>query len=162
MLARWAGGTQPPALFSVFSHELELFRSRPHMGCERAGPHLSLISLAAVLFQRGMQMLDQEATIEGLVQETNRSALKRALPNILFRKGANKNKRQAMAHSAQMRLQLYTAHGRHLDVSNHARRIFQLRRLEKGFGRGENMNRISQRPDEVLRRGADRCIVIND
>src|ERR1700730_5374726 len=117
---------------------------------------------AAVALQGSVEAADQGASVKGLGQEADRSVLERARAHALFGKPSDENERHATTPGAQVRLQFDPAHGRHLDVYNCARRVVQLGRLQKRLGRRKRMNGVSERPYEIIRRGANRCIVVND
>jgi hypothetical protein len=105
---------------------------------------------------------DQGVLVEGLGQQANRAIPERACPDALFRNGRDENERHTVSLIPQKRLQFDPAHRGHPDIGNHAPRIVQLHRLQKGLRGGKNMNDISERPHEIVYRGADGCIVIND
>jgi hypothetical protein len=67
-----------------------------------------------------------------------------------------------MALSTQLILQLYPAHTRHLDVSNHTREVIKAARPQELFGRCKCMYGVSERPYEAVGRHAYRFIIIND
>ena len=117
---------------------------------------------AAVALDRRIEAPDQGILIEGLGQKANGSIPKRASTTLFFRNGSNENKRYAVALIAQVRLQIDPAHPGHADIGNHAPRLVQLRRLQKGFGGGKNMGDVSERHQEILYRNADGFIIINN
>ena len=59
-------------------------------------------------------------------------------------------------------LQLEAAHARHLHISDQARRIVHLRRLQELAGRRKRMSDVSKRSHEPVGRGADGRIIIDD
>src|SRR5580700_8610403 len=59
-------------------------------------------------------------------------------------------------------LQFDTAHGRHLDIRNHARRVVEVGRPQEVLGRSKGMDGVSQRPEEVVGCDAEGCVVVND
>src|SRR5439155_23470045 len=106
--------------------------------------------------------LDQGRTAEGLGQETSCSVLQRSRADSLFGERRDENERHAASLGAQEGLQLDTAHGRHLDIRNHARRVIQVGRAQELGGRRECINGVSKRPYETTRRGANGRIIVND
>src|SRR3546814_2221659 len=70
--------------------------------------------------------------------------------------------RDVAALAGQLRLQLQTAHARHLHVGVQAGGGIDQRRGEKGLGRGEAIGGKAERTHQTLGGGADRRILVDD
>ena len=107
-------------------------------------------SLASV--ERRMKTVDKASPLEvdGLVQETDGSAVQRAYLNRLVWIGRYENDWYVKAEMRQMMLQLYAAHVRQLHIQYQTSRFGHYRRLQKRLGRRECAGCQSERPHEGL------------
>lgn len=128
----------------------------------RQRPTVSLAGSAAMPPQSRVEAFDQSFPVEGLGQETSCSRLQRSRANALNWKSRNENERHAMSLGEQVGLQFDTAHCWHLDICNHARRAIQLGRPQELFGRRKCMDDVPKRPHEIVDRGANGPIIIDD
>lgn len=127
----------------------------------RATPKASLARSVLMPLQGGIEAFDQSLSVERFGQEANCSDLQRSGADGLFGERRDENERQEAALSGQEALQLETAHGWHLDIRNHARRVIQARRMQELLGRCKCMDGVSERPYEVVGRDANGCIIVN-
>jgi hypothetical protein len=121
----------------------------------RAGP-------AAMSFEGSVEALDQRGSGKRLGQEANCSGLERPGADALVREGRDENERRTATLDAHMRQQVQAGHSRHLHVRNHTRRVIQVGRPQELLGRRERLDRVAMRPQKIVGRGADRCIIVND
>jgi hypothetical protein len=117
---------------------------------------------AAIPFQRGFDAVDQDGSSERLGQKTNGSGFQRAGADAIIGKRRDKNKRRFVAHGADIYQEVQAAHGRHLHVRNHTRRVAELGRLQELLSRGKRLDWVSMRGKKIIGRGADGCIVVNN
>jgi hypothetical protein len=118
--------------------------------------------VAAVPLYGRAETIDQDVLIEGLGQEASRAIFERAGADALIGNRRDENERHAVSLGPQPGLQLNPAHRGHPDIGDHAPGIVQLRRLQKGLGGWKKMDDVSERPQEIVYRGANGCIVVND
>jgi hypothetical protein len=123
---------------------------------------ISIRRSAAMSPQSGGEAVDQSWSGEGLGQEANGPGVQRFGTDALIGKGRDEDERHKVALAVYHRHKLRAAHNRHLHICNHTRRVVQLIRLQELIGRRERTDRVPIRPQEIRRRGTDRCIIIND
>jgi hypothetical protein len=128
----------------------------------RTNPIGSLAPTIAVLPQSGVEAVDQSFSGEGLRQKTGCSRLQSSLASALDRESRDENERHPVSLGEQVGLQLETAHRWHLDVCYHAPGVIQVRRPQELLGRCECMNDVSKRPHEIVGRGANGAVIVND
>ena len=116
----------------------------------------------AVLLQGGVEAFDQGFSGEGFCQETGRSRLQGSRASVVDGESRDENEGHAVSLGTQMGLQIETAHRRHLNIGYHARGIIQVRRFQEFLGRGERMNDVSERPHEIVGRGANGAVIVDD
>jgi len=116
----------------------------------------------AVLLQSGIEAVDQSFSGEGFGQETGRSRLQSSRASVLDRESRDENERHPASLGKQVGLQLETAHRWHLHICYHARGVIQVRRPQELLGRCECMNDVSKRPHEIVGRGANGAVIVND
>jgi hypothetical protein len=151
-LAAWRGiAMEPPPFTSPWADR----------SADTAPAAAKLLSALCPL-QGRIEALDQGLSAEGLVQKAYRSGLHRPRPNALFVEGCDENDRHAVTLGNQEALQLDTAHARHLNVRDHARRIVHTWRLEKICGGRKRADGEPKRAHETLRRHPNGCIIVND
>jgi hypothetical protein len=114
----------------------------------------------AVPFQSCVKAFDQRFAAERLGQETRRFCVQRS--RAFNGEGRDENERHAVSLSKQAGLQFNTAHCRHLNIRYHTRRVIQLGRSQELFGRRKCMDDVPNRPHEIVNRGANGSIIIND
>jgi hypothetical protein len=116
----------------------------------------------AVSLQSGVEAFDQSFSVEGLGQETGRSRLRSSRACALDGEGRDENERHAVSLGQQVGLQLDTAHCRHLHICYHTRGVIQVGRPQELFGRRECMDDVPKRPHEIVGRGANGSVIVND
>jgi hypothetical protein len=77
-------------------------------------------------------------------------------------KSRDENERDTMSLGEQEGLQFDTAHCWHLDICDHARRAVQLGAPQELFGRRKCMDDVPKRPHEIVDRGANGSIIVDD
>ena len=112
--------------------------------------------------QGGAEAFDQGGCGEWLGQEANCSGLQRSGADALIGEGRDENERHTVTLGVHQRQQLHAVHNRHLHIRNHTRRVIQMGRPQELLGRRKCMDRVSMRPQKVVRRGTDGCIIVND
>ena len=112
--------------------------------------------------KRDAEVVDQSRSGEGLGQEANCSRVQRSGATRLIGEGRDENERRAIALGAHHRQELQTAHPRHLQIRNHARRVVQAARPQKVLGGRISLNRISVRPQKLAGRRTNRRIIVDD
>jgi hypothetical protein len=123
---------------------------------------VSGVGSAAMSLQRGAEALDQGRSGKRLAQEANCPGLQRPGADALIGKGRDENERRTVTLGAQKDEQVQAAHGRHLYIRDHTRRVIQVGRLQEFLGRRECMDDVPVRPQKIVRRGTDRCVIVND
>jgi hypothetical protein len=116
----------------------------------------------AVSLESGVEAFDQSFSIEGLGQETGRPRLRSSRASALDGEGRDENERHAVSLGQQVGLQLDTAHCRHLHICYHTRGVIQVGRPQELFGRRECMDDVPKRPHEIVGRGANGSVIVND
>jgi hypothetical protein len=116
----------------------------------------------AVFLQSGVEATDQGVPGEGLGEETGRSCLHSPRARVLDGESGDENERHPVSLGKQVGLQLEAAHRWHLNISNHARSVIKVRRPQEFLGRRECMNDVSKRSHEIVGRGANGPIIVND
>lgn len=109
-----------------------------------------------------LQTSDKAFCVEWLGQIANCPGRKRLGSDLLIRECREENKRNAVALSAQVILQLDAAHARHLDICNDAREIVLTVRSQEVLGGRERMYDISERPYQAAGGGTYGFVVVND
>jgi len=112
--------------------------------------------------ESGFEASSQGVAVEWFGQETGCSGLQRSLATDLDGKGRDENERHAMSLGAQLSLQFDTAHRRHSNICNHARRFIQIARLQELYGRRKWMDDVPKRPHEIADRSANGLVVVDD
>src|ERR1700719_170428 len=97
-------------------------------------PEALLAGSAAMPPQGSVEAVDQSNSVERLGQEGNCSGLQHSRTDGLFGEGRDEDEWHAVPLGKQEGLQLDTAHGRHLDIRNHARRIVEVGRSQELLG----------------------------
>ena len=120
----------------------------------------SRVIFALTPLKRDAEVVDQSRSREGLRQEANCSRLQRSGATRLVGEGRDENERRAIALGAHHRQELQTAHPRHLQIRNHARR--EGPRPQKVLGGRISLNRISVRPQKLAGRRTNRRIIVDD
>lgn len=116
----------------------------------------------AMLSDRDVEAVYQGLLVEGFRQKAERAVVK-CLFAISFRgNGRDEQKRHAAPLTAQIGLQLQTAHGGHSNICDDAPGVVEFGGLKKSLCRFERANDVSQRSDEIVQAGANRCIIIDD
>jgi hypothetical protein len=128
----------------------------------RTNPIGSWAPSIAVPLQSGVEAVDQSFAGEGLRQKTGCSRLQCSRASVLDRKSRDENERHPVSLGEQVGLQLETAHRWHLNICYHARGVIQVRRPQELLGRCECMNDVSKRPHEIVGRGANGAVIVND
>jgi hypothetical protein len=146
------------------SRHADGIRKSHRRGVRDAAPTLTVsgVCSAAMCLQRGAEALDQGRSRKGLAQETNRSGLQRPGADALIGEGRDENERRTVTLGAHKDEQVQTAHGRHLYVGNHTRRVIQVGRLQELLGRRKCMDPVAVRRQKIVRRGTDGCVIVND
>ena len=116
----------------------------------------------AVPLQSGVEAFDQSFSVEGFGQETGRSRLPSSRAHALDGEGRDENERHAVSLGKQVGLQLDTAHCRHLNVCYHTRGVVQVGRPQELFRRRECMDDVPKRSHEIVGRGANGSVIVND
>jgi hypothetical protein len=129
---------------------------------DQCSRRVSFAGSAVTPLQGSVEAFDQSQSVEGLGQETNCSGLYRSRTDGLFREGCDENEWHVVPPGEQEGLQLDAAHGRHLDVRNHAGRVVEAGRLQELLGRRKCMDGVSERPQEVVSCDPNRSIIIDD
>jgi hypothetical protein len=122
----------------------------------------SLASSAAMSIQGSFDTVDQDGPREGLGQKANGSGLQRSGADALIGEGRDKDKRRIVPLHAHMRQKVQAAHNGHLHIRNDTRQIVQVGRLQELLGRRKRMDRVSMRAEQIVGRGANGCVVVND
>ena len=112
--------------------------------------------------QGSFDAIDQGGSSEGLGQEANGSGLQRAGADALFGEGRDKDKRRIAPLGAHMDQKVQAAHNGHLHIRNDTRQVVQVGRLQELLGRRKRTDRVSMRAEQIVGRGADGCVVVND
>jgi hypothetical protein len=148
----------------TFSHFSRYRRTDRHLRRTRCYASLiaSFARSLAVPFQSCVKAFDQRFSAKRLGQETRRFCVQRSRARAFNREGRDENERHAVSLSKQAGLQFNTAHCRHLNIRYHTRRGIQLGRSQELFGRRECMDDVPNRPHEIVDRGANGSIVVND
>jgi len=115
-----------------------------------------------VPLQSGVEAVDQSFSGEGLRQKTDCSRLQSSRASILDRESRDENERHPVSLGEQVGLQLETAHQGHLNICYHARGVIQVRRPQELLGRCECVNDVTKRPHEIVGRGANGAVIVND
>jgi hypothetical protein len=123
---------------------------------------VSDVCSAAISRQRGIEGFDQGRSGEGLGQKADCSGLQRSGADAVIGEGRYENERRSVTLGAQEGQQVQTAHGGHLYIRDHARGVLQVGRLQELLGRRKSMDHVSMRPQKIVGRGADGCVVVND
>lgn len=104
----------------------------------------------------------QGLLVEGFCQKADRTVVK-CLFAVPFRgNGRDEQERYPAPLAAQIGLQLQAAHGGHSDICDDAPGVVEFGGLKKSLCRFERANDVSQRSDEIVQAGANRCIIIDD
>jgi hypothetical protein len=119
-------------------------------------------SVPGRLRERGPQALNQGLSVEGFAQETDCSRFQGSVAVACDRKSGDKDEGRALALGEQMGLQVEPAHNGHPDIGYHAGRIAEVGRSQKIYGRGEGMDGIAKRLDEICGGGANRAVIVDD
>src|SRR3984893_12980647 len=129
-----------------------------------AAPTLTVSGVwsAAMPFQRGVEAFHQGGAGKGLAQEASCAGLQRSGADALIREGRYEDERRTITLGAQKDQQVQTAHGRHLDIRNHTRRVIQVDRLQELLGRCKCMDEVPVRTQKIVRRRTDGCVIVND
>ena len=98
-----------------------------------------------MLPQGSVEAFDQRLSVERFGQQTNRSEFPHSRTDGLVGEGRNENEWHALPPGEQEGLQLDTAHGRHLDVGNHARSVAEVGRPQELLGRRKRVDYVSKR-----------------
>jgi len=110
----------------------------------------------------GVEAFDQGFSGERFCQEAGRSRLQGSRASVVDGESRDENEGHAVSLGAQMGLQIETAHRRHLNIGYHARGVVQVRRSQEFLGRTERMDDVSERPHEIVGRGANGAVVVDD
>jgi hypothetical protein len=105
----------------------------------------SFAGSAAMPLQGSVEAFDQSSSVEGLGQQTNCSGFQHSRADGLVGEGCNENKWNTAPPGEQEGLHFDAAHGRHLDVGNHARCVVEVGRPQELLGRRKCMDDISKR-----------------
>jgi hypothetical protein len=119
--------------------------------CSRAAPG-----------QSGAETFDQGVSVEGLGQESGRSRLRSSRASTFHGEGRDENERHPVSPRKQVGLQIGAAHRRHLNIRYHTRRVIQPGRLQEFFGRRKCMDDVPKRSYEIVGRGANGSVIVND
>jgi hypothetical protein len=152
-MGRWRFSHRPFFLVSEFGFEGKM---------SSLAPDASADCSVALLFESRIEAFDQSVFVERLCQKADGAVMKRLLAVGLVGNGRNEDKRYLISLAAQVRLQFDAGHRRHADVGDHATGCVQLGRLQERRGGGKREDDISERSDEVVQAGANRCIIVND
>jgi hypothetical protein len=114
------------------------------------------------LRERGLQALDQDLSVEGFAQEADCSRFQGPVAVACDGKSGDKDEGKALALGEQMGLQVEPVHNGHPDIGYHAGRIAEVGRSQEIFGRGEGMDRIAKRLDQICGGGANRAVIVDD
>jgi hypothetical protein len=141
------------------SRHADGIRKSHRRGVSDAAPTLTVsgVCSAAISLQRGAEALDQGRSGKRLAQEANCSGFQRPGADALIGEGRDENERRTVTLGAQKDEQIQTAHGRHLHIRNHARRVIQVGRPQELLGRRKCVDDVPVRPQKVVRRGTDGC-----
>lgn len=159
------GSLAPPPLFFNLSRCLvgsSLRIAGPqHIGAAPT-PIGSFAGCRALSFQGGIEAPDQGFAVEGLGQIADRPGLQSSRAITLDGESGDENERQAVSPGQQEGLQFEPAHGRHSDIRYHARCVTQLGRSQELFRRRECMDGVAKRSHEVVGRGANGSVIVDD
>jgi len=111
--------------------------------------------------KRRIQSVDQSLFANGLVQEADRSRLKRLLSCLCVPEIGDEDDWDGMRRD-QVPLQLEAIHPGHRDVEDRAGHVSKLRGVQKIAGGVEDRGTESDQRDQTLERFAERRIVIDD
>jgi hypothetical protein len=112
--------------------------------------------------QSGAETFDQGVSVEGLDQESGRSRLRSSCASTLHGEGRDENERHPVSAGKQVGLQIGAAHCRHLNICYHTRRVIQSGRLQELFGRRKCMDDVPERSHEIVGRGPNGSVIVND
>ena len=115
-----------------------------------------------LLPERLIDAVDQGLPVKRLAEDTDCTRGQRALTPAAVWKGSNENDGNSMALGNQEILQLDSVHPRHLDVSNQAGRMIEVRRAQKFFRRRKRVSNKPVQSDELRRGDANGLVVIDD
>jgi hypothetical protein len=135
----------------------------------------SFVAVGAAMARRGasrlgftgprqgrLQALKQSRRGKWLREKADGASFQRAVAHGIVGKGRHEDEGRAMTEAAHMHQQVNAAHGCHLHVRDHARRHVQFGRLKKFVSGAKDVNCVSPRRQEVVRREADGWIIVND
>ena len=98
----------------------------------------------------------------GLLRKQVAPAFRARSRSLSTEKAVTKMKGKVVALGKQVGLQIEPAHVRHSDIGYHARCVVEVGRSQEIFGRGERMDDVAKRPDEIAGGGANRAIIVDD
>src|SRR5882672_8952556 len=112
--------------------------------------------------QGSFDAVDQDGPREGLGQEANGAGLQRPGADTFVGESRDKDKRRIAPLGAHMHQKVQAAHNGHLHIRNDARQVVQVGRLQELLGRRKRTDRVSMRAEQIVGRGADGCVVVNN
>jgi hypothetical protein len=120
------------------------------------------LGFAPILLERDAKATDQIRSGEGLGQEASCPRLQRSGASSVVGEGRDEYERRAMTLGAHHRQELQSAHARHLQIRDHARRVIQAARLQEVLGGRICLDRVPVRPQKLAGRRTNRRIIVDD
>ena len=112
--------------------------------------------------ERDAKAIDQSRSGEGLGQEANCPRLQRSGTSSLVGEGRDEYERHAITLGAHHRQELQSAHARHLQIRDHARRVTQTAGLQEVLRGRIGLDRVPVRPQKLAGRRTNRRIIVDD
>jgi hypothetical protein len=108
------------------------------------------------------QARNEMPSVERLGQKSQRSGAECPRADAFVGEGRYEDERHALIPAAQMYQKFDAAHGRHIDVRNHAGGGVHMIRPQELFRRLEGMDDVAERLQQIADRGANGSIVVDD
>jgi hypothetical protein len=131
-------------------------------GCCREADRSLRIGGSIVRPQGLLQACNEMPSVERLGQKSQRSGTECPRADAFVGEGRYEDERHALIPVAQMYQQFNAAHGRHIDIRNHAGGGVHMIRPQELFCRSECMNVVTQRLQQIADRGANGSIIVDD
>jgi hypothetical protein len=122
----------------------------------------SRVLFAPTHLESDAEAIDQSRSGEGLRQEANCSRLQGSGTGGLVGEGGDEYERRAITLGANHRQEFQSAHARHLQICDHARRVIQTARLQEVLGGRIGLDRVPVRPQKLAGCRTNRRVVVDD